>query len=664
MNNLLIIITFLVCLNISAQEFKFKDVSIEEIKEKYHPKDSTAAAATLWEEGKLRMRYDDGFVYDLEVTKRLKIYNKEGFDYATITIPYYEGESNASRERISKLKAFVYNLEGDKIEEEKLGNKDYIDEKVSEYWSQIKFTFPNLRPGTVIEYTYIHTSPHYSELPRWNFQDEIPVNYSKYDLIIPKMLAYKEQQRGFHPVQRNTEEKKFKFYFSEDNSVYQSKSGKGTTLSIFYEYIATDVPKLKDEPFVNNLQNFITSIKLELAFAKVGSSPLRQYSTTWPEISKSLQESKNFGQQLDDTKYFEEDLGPIIQRSDNDETLMLNILDFVKNNIKWDDYTGIYASDRLKKVYKEKSGNIADINLMLTSMLRYAGLEANPVLISTIKHGIPSNFVAKKDYNYIITSVELNDENVLLDASSLYSAPNILPTRCINWFGHIIKPDGTAEKVSLLPKEKSKDNFILNLKLNEDSSIEGQMSRQYTSHLAYLYRVRYTEVDKEKYIESKESDYDINILEYDNKNIENLSEKVFETMRFKKEGAADIINENIYFSPMLFLATKENPFKQDQKERKLPIDFTFPRSNRYIINLEIPKGYTVDYLPEPTAVSLPEKKAFFRYNIQKANNGMIQIMVSEEINEAILPAEFYLPLKDYFSQIVSKETDKIVLKKL
>jgi hypothetical protein len=228
----------------------------------------------------------------------------------------------------------------------------------------------------------------------------------------------------------------------------------------------------------------------------------------------------------------------------------------------------------------------------------------------------------------------------------------------------MIKPDNTAQQISLQPIEKSKDNFFLNLKLKEDGSVEGEMRRQYTNHLGYLYRVRYTEVDEEKYIEKKENDYEIEILEYGNKNINKLSDAVVETMSFKKENAADVINDNIYFSPMLFLATDENPFKQDQKERKLPIDFTFPTSSRYIINLEIPEGYAVDYLPEPTAVALPQQKAMFRYNIQKDNSGVVQIVVTEDINTAILPAEFYVPLKDYFSQIVSKETDKIVLKKL
>jgi len=652
------------CLTTYAQDFRFKKVSEEEVLEKFHPLDSTASAATLWEEGILSIKYDNGFAYQLETTKRLKIYKKEGYDYATIKIPFYTGESNSEKEKIVGLKAYVYNMVDGELEDEKLKSSDFIEEEVSEYWGQVKFTFPNLKPGSVIEYTYTKSSPYFTELPKWYFQDEVPVNYSSYKLTIPEMLTYKEQQRGFHYVDRKVEDVYMMFNIKSSNNDERSYVDKGKEEAKSYEYIARDVPKLKDEPYVNNPRNFMTSIKHVLSFSRIGMGEVNEYSTTWPEISKSLQKSDRFGKQMDKTKYYEEDLQAIIQNSENEAALVANIFSYVKNNIKWNETRSIYTSDKLKDVYEEKTGNIADINLMLTSMLRSAGIDANPVLISTVDNGIPSNFVSRNDYNYVISAVSLNDNLYLLDASSPYSAPNILPLRCINWFGQIVRPNGTAQQISLQPQEKSKDNFFLNLKLKADGSIEGEMRRQQTNHLGYLYRVRFSEVDKEKYIEKKENDYEVEIVEYDNKNINKLSDAVVETMTFKKESAADVINDNIYFSPMLFLATDENPFKQDQKERKLPIDFTFPRTSRYIINLEIPEGYAVDYLPEPTAVALPENKAIFRYNIQKGNPGVVQIVVTEDINTAILPASFYLPLKDYFSQIVTKETDKIVLKKL
>jgi len=648
---------------LGAQDFKFKDVPKSELEERYHPMDSAAPAAVLYEKGELTMKYENGFMYELKTTKRVKIYNNDGFDYATIRIPYYVGESSSSSENIKNIKAYVYNLEGNKIEDEKLKNRDIVEENLSEFWNQVKFTLPNLKPGTVIEYTYVYESPHISELPKWYFQGEIPVNYSEYTLTIPEMIGYSERPRGFHNLQRSVENISTNISISSSNSTARSSSGLGETKAVRYSYIARDVPKLKDEPFVNNLSNYITSVKHEMAYSRFGNGEIKQYSTTWPEVAKTLQDSEFFGEQLDDTNYFKEDIDPIISSSQNKEEVMLNIFNFVKKNIKWNDYNGIYASEKLRKIYKEKTGNIADVNLMLTSMLRYAGIEAHPVLISTIDHGLPSNFVSRKDYNYIIVSVEQNNTTTLLDASSKYSSPNILPIRCLNNNGRVIKPNGATKQISLMPKEKSKDNFVLKLDLDENGNVEGKMRRQYTSHLGYLYRTRFTEIEKEEYIEKKENDYNIEINEYTNKNVEELDSPVVETMSFTKVNAADVINDNIYISPLLFLAQEENPFKLDNEDRKLPIDFTFPFSNRYMVNISVPEGYKIDYLPEPAAVALPDKKAMFRYIIQETPDHNIQVIVSEDINVAFLPAEYYSPLKDYFNQIVNKETDKIVLVK-
>jgi hypothetical protein len=70
------------------------------------------------------------------------------------------------------------------------------------------------------------------------------------------------------------------------------------------------------------------------------------------------------------------------------------------------------------KAYKDKTGNVAEINLMLTAMLRY-GLNANPVLVSTRSNGI-AMFPNRTAFNYVIAAVENGGNYTLLDASDIY----------------------------------------------------------------------------------------------------------------------------------------------------------------------------------------------------------------------------------------------------
>jgi hypothetical protein len=65
------------------------------------------------------------------------------------------------------------------------------------------------------------------------------------------------------------------------------------------------------------------------------------------------------------------------------------------------------------KAYKDKTGNVAEINLMLTAMLRYAGLNANPVLVSTRSNGI-AMFPNRTAFNYVIAAVENGGNYTLL----------------------------------------------------------------------------------------------------------------------------------------------------------------------------------------------------------------------------------------------------------
>jgi hypothetical protein len=43
------------------------------------------------------------------------------------------------------------------------------------------------------------------------------------------------------------------------------------------------------------------------------------------------------------------------------------IFNFVKTKVKWNDYNGYSCNDGVKN--KDKTGNVAEINLMLTAML-------------------------------------------------------------------------------------------------------------------------------------------------------------------------------------------------------------------------------------------------------------------------------------------------------
>ena len=99
-----------------AQDYRFGKVSKEEVQQKVHPTDSSANAAILYREMITEFDYNqtEGFYITTEVFERVKIYNKEGFDWATKKVNLYQG-SGGAKEEISNLKGYTYYLEDGKV---------------------------------------------------------------------------------------------------------------------------------------------------------------------------------------------------------------------------------------------------------------------------------------------------------------------------------------------------------------------------------------------------------------------------------------------------------------------------------------------------------------------------------------------------------------------
>lgn len=295
-------------------------------------------------------------------------------------------------------------------------------------------------------------------------------------------------------------------------------------------------------------------------------------------------------------------------------------------------------------------------------MLRYAGLNANPVLVSTRTHGVPL-FPTREGFNYVVTWVKLPDGKVaLLDATNKYTVPNILPFRALNWQGRIVAENGGSGLIDLYPKTKSNNAISVMAKIDEEGTLEGSYRSVKTNHRALSFRERYNDADKDDFLEKLENQYNgLEISDYQVKNDYDLSKPIMESYKFVKESQADIIGDKMYFSPLFYLKTNENPFKLEKRE--FPVDFGYPSETSYRFIITIPEGYKIESIPEPAAMALPDNLGSFKYNVVGKGNS-IQVAVSTQINQAIIIPLYYESLKEYFNKFIQKEAEQIVLTKM
>jgi hypothetical protein len=618
--------------NVTAQEFKLGKVTIAELQEKSHPKDSSAVAAIIFKTGYV---YFDDLTTVTEVKTKIKIYKKEGYDWANEVISHY-----ISGENVSFQDAITYNLVDGKIEKTKLKSDGEFEQNINRYFSQTKITMPNVKEGSIIEFEYTISSGNFGSLRDWYFQSSIPVNYSEYKVLIPRFLTFNKRSKGFVFPKLTSEST----YNHESSEVYKIEN----------------VPAMKNEDFVNNIDNYRASISHELAMVSIPGRAYKTFSTDWDSVTKNIYEESDFGSELNKTGYFEDDIKGILIGLNTKNEKIDAIFNFVKSKVKWNDYKGYSCDDGVKTAYKNKTGNVAEINLMLIAMLRYAEINTNPVLVSTRSNGI-ALFPSTAAFNYVIAAVETQDGLVLLDATEKFSTPNVLPFRALNWTGRLIRKDGTSVEVDLMPKTASNSTVMMSYAIDDKGGISGKIRRQKTDYEALIFRTNNENIKEDNYLEKLENEKgNIEISGYSRTNGKDIKLPVIENLSFSGANLTEIINGKIYVNPMLFFTSEQNPFKQETRE--YPVDYGYPSIDKFMINIQIPEGYKVEALPVSAAFTMEDNMGSFKYSINNSENG-IQISIVKQINSAIIPSEYYSMVKEFYQGMITKENEKIILVK-
>lgn len=664
--NLLIIAFLFIGIQINyAQKKELGNVTIEELKEKVHPKDSSAVAAVLFEKGKTYFEYsqEDGFLLITNVEVKIKIYKKEGYDFANKSVRFYIG--GTAKENISFSKAVTYNLNNGQIEKTKLKSEGEFTENINKFWSRKKITMPNVKEGSIIEYKYEIRSPYISTFPEWSFQQSIPVNSSEYQTLVPEYYVYNVYRKGsLQPVEIKNSISKSVAISEKVLNINKGYSRENSTFNYSEQqiiYKLENIPALKEEAFVNNIDNYKTSVYHELSQKRLPQAVAEFYSTTWEDVTKKIYENEDFGDQLNKENYFEEDLKNVVKDLENRDEKIAAVFNYVQNRMNWNKYYSYSCDEGVKKAYQDKTGNSAEINLMLIAMLRHIGLDANPVLVSTRANGI-SIFPSRTAFNFVIASVTTDNGIVLLDATSKISSPNILPLYDLNWFGRMIRKDGTSELVDLMPKLVSDDVVNMLVSIDNQGQVSGKVREQYFDYAALNYRDRYLGLSNDSYLENLEKRHEgLEIADFELTNDKIINEPIIEKYSIKSNNLTEQIGDKIYFEPLLHFTQSENPFKQET--RQYPIDFAFPFKDKYMVNITIPQGYQVESIPKSASFAMANNYGSFNMSTSNTDT-QIQVVVNFIINASIIPSEDYDTLKEFFKIVIDKQKEKIILKKI
>ncbi|MFC6996680.1 DUF3857 domain-containing protein [Rufibacter roseus] len=642
-----LLLTFsLLCFTAQGQDapVKYGKVSDEEVKMKVYAPDTSAAAVILVDYGRSYFTYTNDFKLVYERVMRIKILKKGGYDWANVEVPYYYSNSD-NKEFVSGIKATTYNWEGGKVEKVKMENKAIFEEKKSDNWYMKKFTLPAVKEGSVLDITYTVTSDFFMNFQDWTFQHSIPVAHSEYRASFPEFFDYKHYSQGY-----------------ERMKISESKAGNMAGVSAStqeYRWVMENVPAITSEAYITTINDYVSRIEFELEWIRFPGQIHRRMSPTWGGLTKGLMEEENFGGQLSKTGFFKKEVAAFETIKDTLERVN-TIYNFVKDNVKWNERGGVVTSSNLRKIFEGKTGSAADINLLLVALLRDAGLEANPVIISTREHGrIPQHSPLLSKFNYVVGYMQIGGKDVLLDATDPMRPMGLLPKRCMNGQGWLVTKEGGAW-VPLLSEDRTTELVNADLQVLPSGRMTGKVTTSTNGIWALNWRHSVLADGEEKFMKTLVNNQ--NQLERKKPVFENLKEinKPFGLQYEVASTGDEEAKEIIYLNPMLLKGAKENPFKQIA--RKYPVDFGHGSEEVYMCSFTIPDGYMVEEMPKSIVVALPENGGKFTYMLQ-ANGNKIQVLSKLTISKPIFYANEYEYLKQFYTQVVAKHAEQIVLRK-
>jgi hypothetical protein len=643
-------------------EAKFGNVTEKDFANKVYAVDSTAEAVVIADIGSSQIEGNNKGWFSLVYKhyKRVHILNKNAFDMANVSIRLFS--NGTDEEELDKLKAVTYNLENGKVVETKLDVKESVfKDKLDKNNVIKKFTFPNVKEGSIIEYEYTLKSDFLQNLQPWEFQGKYPRIWSEYNLTLPDFLGYVFLTKGYKKYDISDR--------SQSSMAFRIIDSRGAGASEWftfnadvsdYRWVMKGVPALKEENFTTTIDNHTAKIEFQLSEYR---QPLtyRRIMSTWPKLTDDLMKSEYFGERITkDNGWLNEITGPLKKSSANKLELAKSIFKYVRDNYTCTERNRLFSNQTFRNLVKTKNGNEAEINLFLTALLVHEGIKASPVILSTRAHGETYElYPLLTQYNYVICQVMIDDKAYYLDASESRMGFNHLPIRCYN--GHARVINETAYAVMLMPdsltETKNTSIFIIN---DEKGKLVGSMNQTPGYYESAELRDRVKEKGKDQLIKNIQSDFgaEIAVSNFGIDSLDKYDDPINIHYDFDLTGEMEDI---IYVNPMFGEGNKENIFKS--AERLYPVEMPYTIDESYNLQLEIPKGYVLDEIPKSVVAKMNEEgDAIFEYRV--SNSGDIVSLRSRIrfLRSYYLPDEYEM-LREFFAMIVKKQAEQIVFKK-
>lgn len=582
--------------------------------------------------------FDDAFVtyhYStvvMERHKRIKIFNDHGKDEANIRIEFLGVHND---ELIVDLQAQTINLTNGAIEYTNVDSKSIYTQNVDKETKAIIFTFPNVKSGSVIEYKYKKTTMYGYNYPDWFFQSSIPTRYSEFDASFIQDYRFTLFKKIYQPL------------FKDSTIVNTNKK------STRHIWAMTNIASYKQEPYMDFPDDYVQCVL----------SKIEHWNRTWITVGNWMLSDDDFGGQLNKPIANENEIIAKAAKLKTDEDKIKFLFDTVKRAMTWDKTNRWYCVDGIKKAWNKKTGNSAEINLILYRLLAQANV--NTYLLALRTRGSGKLDFAYPTYNQLNKTVVYCQADsakfYVLDASDKHNTYNNTPLDLIGLQALSLEAVSKKYQIQILGTGNTRIVCLINGSISANGKLEGTTQISCSTYSRKKAIEAYHELGEKNYINDLQKDKNglkITALKLDNLDIDSIP--LIQTFEFKYD-LTEPDGDYMYFNPNVLTGFGSNPFLSEN--RIANIDFRCLYS--YSINgrYKIPTGYKADALPKPVIMQMPDKSISFKRNIAE-QEGYLLVHYSIDYKRALYNNEEYPVIRDFYKKMYEMINEQVVLKKL
>ncbi|MBL7699158.1 MAG: DUF3857 domain-containing protein [Chitinophagaceae bacterium] len=614
---------------------QFGELSAEEVNMKQCSFDPEASAAVLLDAGNSWYNDDDALITYYH--RRIKILKDDGIEYGDVKLSFY---SDNNFEYIDRIEGVTINPDGKGgTTATHLDPKSIFVRKLNKYRSEVSFAMPNVKAGSIIEYQYHVTAKSYSGLRDWSFQDEIPVYFSKYKLdIVPgREISYLVQ---YNP----------KFKVGVDND----KANHAISFSM------NNIPGLTDEPYMDARQDYIQKVIFQTT-KYMGHVGQVNFMSTWKEVTRELMSRSDFGKQMrleiDECRDFVAQT--VAGKSDSEKIQLIH--DYVASNLTWDRVYALTAEAGIKNLWKKKTGNSAEINLLLINLLKAAGLEAYPILVSERGHGrINKDQPFINQFSNVFAVVFSGGKKYYLDATDQFTPSHLIPYSILNSTGFIV--DNKIGGLIDIAEEQNRYSDFINIltTINENGEMKGSVHNESRDY-ARTEKLRDYFGHKNDYVDNYIKKGMVNVAVENFKVINQDEERLPLTQQFDFSSNIQSTGDYSFINLNMFTGLESNPFIIN--ERFSNINFGYKKSLQVKFTINLPPNFKVDALPKNIQLVNNSRTVTFTRQMFQEKSQLLAV-IKVDINKSIYNINEYPEVKDFFKQMINLMNEQVVLKKL